>query len=76
MLNLATYIFPMDREFYTGTDERGQPKDAIVKNGSSFASTHASGTGPFIVTEREHGVRLDAEALRRLLGQGLARQCR
>jgi peptide/nickel transport system substrate-binding protein len=58
VLNLATYIFPMDRAFYSGVDERGQPKDAIVKNGSSFASTHASGTGPFIVTEREQGVRL------------------
>jgi peptide/nickel transport system substrate-binding protein len=58
VLNLATYIFPMDREFYTGTDERGRPKDLIVKHGASFASTHASGTGPFIVTEREQGVRL------------------
>jgi peptide/nickel transport system substrate-binding protein len=58
VLNLATYIFPMDREFYTGTDERGRPKDLIVKHGASFASTHAGGTGPFIVTEREQGVRL------------------
>jgi peptide/nickel transport system substrate-binding protein len=58
VLNLATYIFPMDREFYTGTDERGRPKDAIVKHGASFASSHASGTGPFVVTEREQGVRL------------------
>ena len=58
MLNLATYIFPMDRAFYSGTDEHGHPKDAIVKDGASFASTHASGTGPFIVTEREQGVRL------------------
>src|SRR5262249_15667368 len=33
VLNLATYIFPMDREFYSGSDERGQPKDAIVKSG-------------------------------------------
>ncbi len=32
VLNLATYIFPMDREFYSGTDERGKPKDAIVKS--------------------------------------------
>ena len=61
VLNLATYIFPMDREFYTGTDERGRPKDLIVKHGASFASTHASGTGPFIVTEREQGVRLKLE---------------
>jgi peptide/nickel transport system substrate-binding protein len=58
VLNLATYIFPMDREFYTGTDERGRPKDLIIKHGASFASTHAGGTGPFIVTEREQGVRL------------------
>jgi peptide/nickel transport system substrate-binding protein len=58
VLNLATYIFPMDREFYTGTDTRGRPKDIIVKHGASFASTHASGTGPFVVTEREQGVRL------------------
>jgi len=56
VLNLATYIFPMDREFYTGTDERGRPKDLIVKHGASFASTHAGGTGPFSVTEREQGV--------------------
>lgn len=58
VLNLATYIFPMDREFYAGTDERGRPMDLIVKHGASFASTHAGGTGPFIVTEREQGVRL------------------
>ena len=59
VLNLATYIFPMDREFYAGTDERGHPKEEIAKQGASFASTHVSGTGPFIVTEREQGVRLE-----------------
>ena len=58
VLNLATYIFPMDREFYSGTDERGEPKDAVVKHGSSFASANMSGTGPFIVTGREQGIRL------------------
>jgi peptide/nickel transport system substrate-binding protein len=58
VLNLATYIFPMDREFYAGTDENGRPKDTIVKSGSSFASSHASGTGPFVVTGREQGVKL------------------
>ena len=58
VLKLATYIFPMDREFYTGTDERGEPKDAVVKHGSSFASANMSGTGPFIVTGREQGIRL------------------
>jgi len=61
VLNLATYIFPMDRAYYSGVDRRGRPKDAIVKHGASFASTHASGTGPFIVTEREQGVRLKLE---------------
>jgi peptide/nickel transport system substrate-binding protein len=59
VMNLATYIFPMDREFYSGTDERGHPKDAIVKQGASFASSNASGTGPFIVTAREQGVKLN-----------------
>jgi peptide/nickel transport system substrate-binding protein len=58
VLNLATYIFPMDRMFYSGLDEHGQPKDAIVKQGASFASMNASGTGPFIVTGREQGVRM------------------
>src|SRR6476660_6146335 len=51
VLNLATYIFPMDREFYTGTDERGRPKVDIVKQGAYFASTHVSGNGPFIFTD-------------------------
>jgi peptide/nickel transport system substrate-binding protein len=59
VLALATYIFPMDREFYAGEDERGRPKDQIVKHGASFASTHAGGTGPFTVAAREQGVRLE-----------------
>jgi peptide/nickel transport system substrate-binding protein len=58
-LTMATYIFPMDKAFYTGTDENGEPKDAIVKHGATFASTHASGTGPFVVRAREQGVRLE-----------------
>jgi len=58
VLNLATYIFPMDREFYSGVDERGRQKDAVVKHGSSFASDNIGGTGPFIVTSREQGIRL------------------
>ena len=61
VLNLATYIFPMDREFYAGKDARGRPKDEVVKHGASFASQNASGTGPFIVTKREQGVRLEFE---------------
>ena len=57
--NVATYIFPMDSKFYTGTTAEGKNKAEIVKHGSSFASTHASGTGPFIVTEREQGIRVE-----------------
>ncbi len=60
-LNMGTYIFPMDSKFYSGTDETGQPKDAIVKIGPSFALTNASGTGPFTVGYREHGVRTEFE---------------
>ncbi|MFK4766183.1 ABC transporter substrate-binding protein [Desulfobaculum sp. SPO524] len=59
LLNMATYIFPMDSKFYTGMDEEsGKPKDAIVKIGPSFALNHESGTGKFTVTHREHGVRM------------------
>jgi peptide/nickel transport system substrate-binding protein len=57
LLNMATYIFPMDMDFYTGTDDTGQPKDAIVKVGPSFALLNESGTGPFKVTYREQGVK-------------------
>lgn len=55
----ATYIFPLDSEFYTGTDERGRDKGEIVKHGDSFASTNVSCTGPFTVTYREQGVRVE-----------------
>jgi peptide/nickel transport system substrate-binding protein len=47
----------MDSEFYTGEDETGQPKDAIVKAGPSFANANESGTGKYMVSEREQGVR-------------------
>src|SRR5690554_1216304 len=47
LLNLATYIFPLDREFYTGTTEDGSDKAEIIKSGNSFASRNLSGTGPF-----------------------------
>ncbi len=57
VLNMGTYIFPMDRQFYTGKDEAGQPKDAIVKVGPSFALENESGTGRYKVTEREQGVK-------------------
>ena len=64
VLNLATYIFPMDREFYTGTDERGRPKDTIVKHGASFASTHAGGTGPFVVASKVSHTRSPVSSFR------------
>jgi len=57
VLQTATYIFAMDSKFYTG-DVEGKDKAAIVKHGGSFASTNVSGTGPFIVTSREQGVKV------------------
>ncbi len=61
VLHTATYIFPMDRKFYDGYDAKGRPKDAIVKHGDAFASTNASGTGPFVITSREQGVKVEFE---------------
>ncbi len=58
VLHTATYIFPLDSQFYTGTDANGNDKGAIVKNGESFASTNLSGTGPFKVVTREKGVKI------------------
>ena len=59
LLNMATYIFPMDSAFYSGKDKDGQPKDAIVKIGPSFALMNESGTGAFTVTFREQGVKTE-----------------
>lgn len=56
-LNMCTYIFPMDSAFYTGQDEKGLDKSAIVKAGYSFANEFESGTGKFQVIEREQGQR-------------------
>ncbi|TBR41817.1 ABC transporter substrate-binding protein [Marinomonas agarivorans] len=52
LLNLMTYVFPMDHQFY-------QDKDRVLKFGKSFASYNVSGTGPFIVTKREQGKQID-----------------
>ncbi|MFU1477335.1 ABC transporter substrate-binding protein [Roseovarius sp. C7] len=52
VLHTATYVFPMDKDFYT---EGG---DEVVKHGDSFASSNVSGTGPFKITEREQGVKV------------------
>jgi len=57
LINMATYIFPMDSEFYSGTDDTGQPKDAVVKIGPSFALHNSSGTGAYKVVEWEQGAR-------------------
>ena len=61
VLHNATYIFPMDSAFYSGEDENGKAKDAIVKAGDSFASRNMSGTGPFTITSREQGVKVEFE---------------
>ena len=52
LLNLMAYLFPMDKDFYQGRDD-------IVKFGNSFASRNLSGTGPFIITSREPGTRIE-----------------
>jgi peptide/nickel transport system substrate-binding protein len=57
LINMATYIFPLDSKFYTGTDDTGQPKDAVVKIGPSFALHNSSGTGAYKVAEWEQGAR-------------------
>ena len=59
VLHTATYLFPMDSLFYSGKDANGNRKDAIVKHGDAFASTNASGTGPYRITAREQGVRVE-----------------
>ncbi|MEM9146342.1 MAG: ABC transporter substrate-binding protein [Pseudomonadota bacterium] len=51
VLHTATYVFPMDHEFYRENAE-------IIKHGDSFASTNISGTGPFTVESREQGVKV------------------
>nr|WP_321257619.1 ABC transporter substrate-binding protein [uncultured Pseudodesulfovibrio sp.] len=58
VLNMATYIFPMDKKFYTGTDDKGKPKDMILKTDYSYANVNESGTGPYVVTQREQGVKV------------------
>ncbi len=57
LINMATYIFPLDSQFYSGTDDSGQPKDAVVKIGPSFALKNESGTGPYRVVEWEQGAK-------------------
>jgi len=55
LLNMCTYIFSMDSKFYTGKDDKGHPKDAIVKTEWAFANENESGTGKYVVAERDQG---------------------
>ena len=58
VMAMATYIFPMDKAFYSGIDEKNnKPKDLLLKTDYSFANFNESGTGPFKVTQREQGVK-------------------
>jgi peptide/nickel transport system substrate-binding protein len=58
VMAMATYIFPMDKKFYSGTDAKNnKTKDLIIKTDYSFANFNESGTGAFMVTEREQGVK-------------------
>ncbi|MDX2423935.1 MAG: ABC transporter substrate-binding protein, partial [Amphritea sp.] len=59
VLNNMTYLFPMDSAFFSGEDANGKPKDLLVKHGDSFASRTISGTGPFTVSYREQGVKVE-----------------
>ena len=59
VMHMATYIFPMDRKFYSGTDSKGNSKAMQKKHGDTYASTNASGTGPFTVTSRQQGVKVE-----------------
>ncbi len=58
VLQVMTYMFPMDSKHYTGTTEDGKEKAVIIKHQNSFASTNPSGTGPFTVASRQQGVEL------------------
>ncbi len=61
LINMATYIFPMDSKFFTGTDENGKPKDLLIKFEPHFAASNESGTGPYVVKKYEKGVVLEME---------------
>ncbi len=58
VLAMATYIFPMDKAYYSGTDPKNnKPKDLMLKTDYTFANFNESGTGPFQVAQREQGVK-------------------
>jgi len=49
----------MDSVFFSGEDANGKSKDLLVKHGDSYASRTISGTGPYTVSYREQGVRVE-----------------
>jgi len=59
--NLATQLFVMDSLYYQGFDAHQKAKDAVEKHGNSYASEHASGSGPFSVTHRQQGTLLELQ---------------
>jgi peptide/nickel transport system substrate-binding protein len=48
-------------KFHSGNTAEGKAKDELVKHGNSYASTNVSGTGPFVITQREQGVKVTFE---------------
>lgn len=59
VVHQMTYIFPMDSKFYTGKDKKGIDKGKLAKNADTFASRNVSGTGPFMISYRQQGVKLE-----------------
>ncbi|MDO4777383.1 MAG: ABC transporter substrate-binding protein [Cardiobacteriaceae bacterium] len=52
-----TYFFVMDKDFYSGTDDKGNDRGKIEKATGTFASHNVSGTGPFKLESRQQGVK-------------------
>ena len=53
-----TYFFVMDKDFYSGTDDKGNDRGKIEKATGTFASHNVSGTGPFKLESRQQGVKM------------------
>ena len=54
---MATYIFPMDRQFYYGHGRNRPAQGCHRQSRPLFCLKNESGTGPFKVTSREQGVK-------------------
>lgn len=57
-LAAATYLFVMDKNFYSGKTKDGKDKAANEKNVGTFASANESGSGAFKLQSRQQGVEL------------------